>query len=421
MREALQKLVSVYRKYGFSGFVRRLAAWLRANVLDALHPAALLRPRRCRRLIRQMLAEESARVILWRSSFGWQVPLFQRPQHIARELSRSGSLVIYEVSRMTDGCVTLRRQGERLWLFNFGNRPLRRLLLRELRRDARPKYLQLYSTDWMLSVRELERARAKGFQLIYEYVDHISPVLSGTGTLPKNVSEKYRYAMRHRDVYVAVTAERLRLDVLARRGARRLILSSNGVDYTFFQGGDPAFRPDPDFRAVQERGLPILCYYGALAAWFDYELLKTIARTGRYSVVLFGIRYDDSFDRSVRGEEGIFFLGARPYERLRDYARLCDLMLIPFLLNDVTRATSPVKLFEYMALHKPIVTTDMDECRRYASVLIGRDPEDFLAKIELGLRLRDDPGYLALLDREARANDWREKARAISDALERDE
>ena len=296
--------------------------------------------------------------------------------------------------------------------------PLRRLLLRELRRDARPKYLQLYSTDWMLSVRELERARAKGFRLIYEYVDHISPVLSGTGTLPKNVSEKYRYAMRHRDVYVAVTAERLRLDVLARRGARRLIVSSNGVDYAFFQGGDPAFRPDPDFRAVQERGLPILCYYGALAAWFDYELLKTVARTGRYSVVLFGIRYDDSFDRSVRGEEGIFFLGARPYERLRDYARLCDLMLIPFLLNDITRATSPVKLFEYMAAGKPILCSRMPECLRYKSVECYTDAADFLKKAESLLARRADPALLAVLRREALENTWDARTDEILAALE---
>ena len=92
-------------------------------------------------------------------------------------------------------------------------------------------------------------------------------------------------------------------------------------------------------------------------------------------------------------------------------------MLIPFLVDPLTRATSPVKLFEYMALRKPIVTTDLDECRRYRSVLIGRSHEEFLKKLEEALRLRCDEEYLALLDREARENDWSEKARAITDAL----
>lgn len=418
MIEKLQKLHSAYRKYGFLGFWRKLAAWLHAHVLDALNPAALLRPRHYRRLIRQMLAEDGDRVILWRSSFGWQVPLFQRPQHMARALARDGSTVIYEVTRMTDRCLTLRRQEERLWLFNVQNLALCRLLMRELGRLDRPKYVQLYSTDWMLSARQLERFRSRGFGIIYEYVDHISPVLSGTGTLPRNVADKFAFAMRRRDVYVVVTAERLRLDVLARRGARRLITASNGVDYAFFRGHDPAFSPDPDFQRVLAQGLPVLCYYGALASWFDYDLVRRIGATGRYSVVLFGIKYDDSFDRELGSAPGVFFLGPRDYTRLRDYARLCDVLMIPFRINEITRATNPVKLFEYMALHKPIVTTDMDECRRYASVLIGRDHGEFLQKLEEAIALREDPAYLALLDREARANDWREKARAIVDALE---
>ncbi len=421
MREKLAKLRSVYRRDGFRGFWRKLLAWLRAEVFDALSPAALLRPRHYRRLIRRMLAEGGERIILWRSSFGWQVPLFQRPQHIARALARSGTLVLYEVSRRTDRCVTLRRQEERLWLFNFTNRALNRLLLRELGRDGRPKYVQLYSTDWKLSVRQLERLRARGFGLIYEYVDAISPVLSGTGTLPRNVADKYRYAMRRTDVYVVTTAERLRLDVLARRGARRLIEATNGVDYAYFRGFDPAFRPDATFQRVLDRGLPVVCYYGALASWLDYALIRAIAASGRWSVVLFGLRYDDSFDRELGGAERVFFLGTRDYTQLRDYARLCDVLTIPFLLNEITRATSPVKLFEYMALHKPIVATDMDECRRYASVLIGRSHEEFLAQLDRAFSLREDPDYLALLDREARANDWREKARAVADALKKDE
>ena len=71
-----------------------------------------------------------------------------------------------------------------------------------------------------------------------------------------------------------------------------------------------------------------------------------------------------------------------------------------------------------MALRKPVVSTDLDECRRYASVLIGRDHAEFMEKVETALTLRNDPAYLAQLDAEARANDWSEKARAIIAGLE---
>jgi hypothetical protein len=48
------------------------------------------------------------------------------------------------------------------------------------------------------------------------------------------------------------------------------------VDYDFFQRYE-SYTFEPEFRAILERGKPILCYYGALAKWFDYDLIKTIA------------------------------------------------------------------------------------------------------------------------------------------------
>ena len=174
---------------------------------------------------------------------------------------------------------------------------------------------------------------------------------------------------------------------------------------------------EPEFQAVLDCGKPIVCYYGALAKWFDYELVKKIAETGKYSVVLFGIKYDESFDQNLSGEENIYFMGPRDYKVLKYYAAKADVLTIPFLINDITRSTSPVKIFEYMALHKPIVTTDMNECRKYESVLIGHDHEEFIALLDKAMSLREDQDYIALLDKEARENDWSMKAKAITDII----
>ena len=159
-------------------------------------------------------------------------------------------------------------------------------------------------------------------------------------------------------------------------------------------------------------------YYGALAAWFDYELLKKIDASGKYQVVLFGIKYDDSFDRSgVENCKNVHFLGAKDYRILQNYAARIDILTIPFLINDITKATSPVKLFEYMALNKPIVTTDMDECRKYQSVLIGHTHEEFLEMLDRAMALREDSEYISLLNKEALENTWKEKAKSILDEL----
>ena len=420
MREKIQKLVNVYKKYGFIGFCRKLYAYIVANYLDKISFAVLFRPKFYREKVREMLDADCDRVILWRSSFGYNVPLFQRPQHIARNLAKNRCLVIYEVTTMTDRIKTLKKHEDRLYLFNFNNILLRRILMQELEKSDRRKYVQLYSTDWKLSVADIEDYISRGFGFIYEYIDHISPELAGTKDLPRNISEKYDYVMSHDNTYAVVTAKLLMDDVIAHRGEKNLVFSSNGVDYGFFRQFEQ-YEFEPEFQRILDMKKPIVCYYGALAKWFDYELLKKIAATGKYSVVLFGIKYDDAYDTQFGGCENVYVLGPRDYSVLKYYARCADVLTIPFKINDITRSTSPVKIFEYMALHKPIVTTDMNECRKYKSVLIGHSHEEFLENLDKAMALRDDAEYISLLDAEARNNDWAQKAQAIISLIEKDE
>ena len=90
------------------------------------------------------------------------------------------------------------------------------------------------------------------------------------------------------------------------------------------------------------------------------------------------------------------------------------------MLN-ITAATSPVKIFEYRAMHKPIVITDLKECRQYKSVMIAKTHEEFIQLIEEALSKENDEKSIALLDKEARENDWQEKAKVIVDTISKDE
>lgn len=421
MKEKLQKLINVYKKYGFNGFIKKLYAYVKANYFDKVSFAVFFRPGAYRAEIARLLSIDYDRVVLWRSSFGYNVPLFQRPQHIARNLAKERCLVLYEVTTMTDKVKTLTKHEDNLYFFNFNNVLLNRILMKELSKVSKPKYIQIYSTDWKLSIKNILDYMGSGFGFIYEYIDHVSPELAGTRDLPQNIIDKYNFVMNDKRAFVVVTAELLKQDVIAHRGTERLAFSSNGVDYSFFESFDEDYKFDPEFQKILDMEKPIICYYGALAKWFDYDLLKKIAKMDRYSVVLFGIKYDESFDQNISSEKNVYFLGPRDYKVLKNYARMADILTIPFQINDITRSTSPVKIFEYMALHKPIVTTDMNECRKYSSVLIGHNHDEFLSQLDKAMELRSDPGYLALLDSDARSNDWFMKAAAIIDMIKEEE
>lgn len=422
MKEKVSKLVNVYKKYGFLGFCKKLRAYIIANYLDKISFEVLLHQKKYQRKIKDILKNEKyERIILWRSSFGYNVPLFQRPQHIANNLSKNKCLVFYEVTTMTDKIKSLKKHQKNIYLFNFNNIKLNKILMKELDKIKKPRYVQLYSTDWKLSIANIENYLNNGYKFIYEYVDHLSPDLAGTKNLPQNIIDKYNYVMSHDNTYVVVTADLLKKDVENHRGKKNLVLSTNGVDYEFFQEFESDFQVDDAFQEVLNKNKPIVMYYGALAKWFDYDLIKKIAKTNNYSVVLLGIKYDDSYDLNINKEENIYFLGSRDYQVLKYYAKKADILMIPFVINDITKSTSPVKIFEYMALNIPIVITDLYECRQYKSVLLSKNHTEFLKNLDKGLTLKNDQKYLKLLDAEAKENDWSKKARAIIDLIKKDE
>ncbi len=421
MKDKITKLVNVYKKNGFIGFFKKCYRYVVANYFDKISFKVIFNKRKYIKEIENILRDNKYdRIILWRSSFGYNVPLFQRPQHIANNLSKLNSLVFYEVTTMTDKVKTIKKHQDNLYLFNYNNVCLNKILMKELSKVSKPKYIELYSTDWKLSVHNIKDYISNGFKFIYEYIDHLSPDLAGTKDLPQNIIDKYEYAIHNKDTYIVVTADELKKDIVSKRGETNLIFSSNGVDYKFFENFDN-YELESGFKDIINNGKINICYYGALAKWFDYDLIKKIAKTNKYNVILFGIKYDESFDLNIKNENNIYFMGPRDYKVLKYYAKECDILTIPFLLNDITASTSPVKIFEYMALHKPILTTDMKECRKYKSVFIGKSHTDFINKLDEVYKIKDDKKYIELLDKEAKENDWKEKAQAIIDLIGKDE
>lgn len=358
------------------------------------------------------------RIVIWRSPFGWNVPLYQRPQHIATQLSKQRCLVFYEVTLDTDLVETLHKQSKNLYLVNFKNTHMSDLLFSLVDQCSIPKYIQIYSTNWDMSVEEIQHFESRGYSLLYEYIDDINPDLAGTDEIPPYIADKYEYVLQNPAVPIVTTAKALYEDVRSKRGTEKLVLSTNGVDYPFFQDFSAKYKCETEFLSLVQNGKINVCYYGALATWFDYELIREIDRTNKYNIILFGIKYDSAYDQSgIDKLENVHFLGPREYKVLKYYARYMDILMIPFVINAITQATSPLKLFEYMALHKPIVTTAMNECKNYASVLTAENHTDFLQKLEECTHLKDSPEYMQLLDQEARENDWSIKAKIILDML----
>lgn len=227
------------------------------------------------------------------------------------------------------------------------------------------------------------------------------------------------YALLKEADIVVVTSQKLLEAVKTERPDA--LYAPNGVDYSFIQQNLPQpEEPVPDdWPPIAKSGKSVIGYSGALAEWFDYELLAFAAQARPdLEFVLLGVNYDGSLDRSgVLALENIHWLGMKPYHELFKYISRFNVATIPFRVYSITIATSPVKLFEYAACQKPIISTDLPECRRYSSVLIAKDQEQFLTHIDQALQLSHDSAYLASLQLLAQENTWDNRVQTILQKL----
>lgn len=428
MKDKIHKIISIIKKDGIFTAIKKVFKYVKARYISKINIFSYIyfkiNYKKIKNEVNEILNKQYDRVIIWRSSFGWDVPLFQRPQHISRNFANNDCLVFYETTTVTDKVKTLKKMYDDLYLINLNNSGMRKLLFQELEKINKPKYIQFYSTDNTISVVQLKKYISEGYKIIYEYIDDLSPLIVGTKELPSNIKGKYEYMLEDTEnVFVVVTADEIEKDVISKRGKEKLVFSCNGVDYAHFNELNQHFEYDKKFLEVLNQNKPIIGYYGALASWFDYDMIKYVAENRpEYSVVLLGIKYDDSFDKAELNKySNIFFLGSKGYDVLPYYAKCFAVCTIPFLINDITQATSPLKLFEYMALEKPIVTTAMNECKKYKSVMIGNNKEEVVKLIDeaISMNKNKESEYFKVLKKEALENTWEAKALAIIDLLKK--
>jgi GT2 family glycosyltransferase/glycosyltransferase involved in cell wall biosynthesis len=210
-------------------------------------------------------------------------------------------------------------------------------------------------------------ASVPGMTLVFDCLDH----LAGFNGVAPRVVELEKALIQQADC-VTVTSEYLNRMVSRERPCE---IVRNGADVAYFSRR-PAEVYEPASR-------PVIGYYGAVADWFDIDLVVECARRNpQWRFVLIGAV--NGCDISAAQElSNIELLGEQPYDKLTFYLYAFDVCIIPFKLIDLIKATNPVKAYEYLCAGKPVVATDMPELRLLPPrmIEIACSAEEFEAKI----------------------------------------
>lgn len=167
----------------------------------------------------------------------------------------------------------------------------------------------------------------------------------------------------------------------------RVKLVRNGADVAHFS----RVATDPPPSELKHLSGPIAGFFGTVASWFDNELLARLAAAApNWQFAIVGPVHLSS--RQLPMNPNIHWLGPRPYEELPGIGRCFDACLIPFRINEITRSVDPIKIYEYLALGKPVIATPLPELEPlHRWVHIASDAEAFAAALQR-LSTRETPG-----------------------------
>lgn len=395
----VKKAILFCKKEGLAHTVSRAAkkTWEIAS-----HTPYALREKMCpgtyARRLQQRIAGKQVYVLI--PCIDWNIPIFQRPHQIATVLAKKDNAHVVFVSDeyCYDNFAGMFSVNDRLDVVSW------RIIPKLQKTFASAETVTVFMS-WPRQAQLLQDIPYE--KLVYEYIDDLSLFYYYT----QEMIDRHYELIRQADLTVC-TARALYEDALP--VAKKAILSPNAGDYSFFHGSKDC-PPEPSLVEKTAGYSCVLGYYGCLASWFDYDLVLEVARRKPdWCFVFVGYCFDGTIQHLKSNPlPNIILYPAQPYEKLPSFVAGFDIETIPFVIDDITKATSPVKLFEYMASGKPILTSRLPECLQYKSVCTYEGADDFIAQAEKLRNLPRSDSYFTVMEEEARSNTWDSRVNTI--------
>ena len=192
---------------------------------------------------------------------------------------------------------------------------------------------------------------------------------------------------------------------------KKAIYLDHGVDFEMFATAEKLDTAPEDISYIAK---PIVGFYGSINGRnsVDTELIKKAAALlPDMSFVLIGRVESDG--ANLRYGKNVWMLGQKPYEQIPHYGRFFDVAIMPWRQNKWIEYCNPVKLKEYLALGKPIVSTGFGQVQEYRDVIYeAANPVEFAAAIKRALA-EDNAERIAARRKMVLHDSWESKAQLV--------
>lgn len=190
-------------------------------------------------------------------------------------------------------------------------------------------------------------------------------------------------------------------------------LLTHGVDYTLFS------TPIKRASDLPNDGRNIAGFYGSISTWLDLELLhNTIQKMPHWHFVFIGkVVVDVSL---ISDLVNVTFLGERQHHQLPSYSQHWTVSILPFINNAQIQACNPLKLKEYLAAGRPIVSTYFTAIKPYRGLIqIANNSDDMVEALNASEHLQTLTYFPDALRSRVIKKSWESRAQLVSKWLEK--
>ncbi len=135
------------------------------------------------------------------------------------------------------------------------------------------------------------------------------------------------------------------------------------------------------------KGTITLGYFGRLTpAWFDWDLVLDLA--SRHPEWIFELIGPGEPPANL--PENVSVTGQLPHAELADRVERWHVAIIPFRSGELSRAVDPIKVYEYLAMDRPVICSGMPQLNHMPYVYVANDTADFEKLVEEAVQTPPD-------------------------------
>lgn len=364
------------------------------------------------------MQRDARKKVLYIMGIDWEW-IYQRPQAIAGYLSRDYEVTAAYPVKIWDRIRTGNKNGIRdteeenadirrlkLWVFPFQrkSRMIGRIAdqYRRFRLKGYQQYEYIYVSDPLAIEYIPEDYRGL---LIYDCIDEHGQMCPDEN-MRRRVVKDEGLLLQRSDIII-VTSQNL-LQKKTKLCGKKINLVRNGTECA---------------KICEVKGAVIkkryaIGYTGTIAEWFDRGLIERSARKHRdleYHLI-------GPSDAPCQTENrNVIYDGVVGHAVLRYHVKDYDCLIMPFMVNEVVKAVDPVKLYEYVAFGKCIISVYYDELEYFREfVYFYHTEEEYDILIRELVRQGFPPKYNETQQKEfLERNSWQERYKNIRRLMER--